>query len=413
MSFLLASAAVAAVLTAPQQVTPHPNPEPARVTYQELPAGRWVEHPVTGVWYGLTEAKDWKAAEEAAQLMGGHLVTVRTMEQLDWLREQFGTERMWIGLSDRGEEAVFRWASGEDCDFRFWSWGCPNNFGLGEHDVYMNHSYFGDWNDAGAPESPDLALRGLVELPHPPGDFDGDGLSDDLERVLGTDRNDFDSDDDGLSDFEEHRGWGSQLWQTDPTAFDTDGDGLPDGLEGGRTHGVESDRVRSVPGTNLAVFRPDQDPTQTTDPTRADTDLDGANDGEEDLNRDGKRDANETDPLDSGDQGLKLRSGTWMQRNHALLEVVGAEPGAQLTIYAARDVHWANLETGGLDTLRLPLLPIAIAQANAAGESHWVVEHTSTLTRQGSVWLQAIEVGADGTRRITQPMLVTEDRAGS
>jgi len=180
--------------------------------------------------------------------------------------------------------------------------------------------------------------------------------------VLGTDRNDFDSDDYGLSDLEEHRGWGTELWKTDPT--------------------------------------------------RADTDLDGASDGEEDLNRDGARDANETDPLDSGDQGLKLRSGTWMQRDHALLEILGAEPGAQLTIYASRSVLWANIETGGLDTLSLPLLPIAISNANAAGESHWVVEHTGTLTSQGSVWLQAIEVGTDGTRRITQPLLVTEGRAG-
>jgi hypothetical protein len=76
-------------------------------------------------------------------------------------------------------------------------------------------------------------------------------------------------------------------------------------------------------------------------------------------------------------------------------------------------VDWANLETGGLDTLRLPLLPIAIDHANAAGEAHWVVEHTSTLTSQGSVWLQAVEVGTDGTRRITQPVLVASERASS
>ena len=413
MSLFLASTAAAAWLAAPQQVTPHPNPEPARVTYQEMPAGKWVEHAQTGVWYGLTEATDWRAAEATAVQMGGHLVTIRSMEQLDWLREQFGTEKLWIGLHDTGEEAVFEWASGEACDFRFWTWGCPDNFGLGENFVYMNHSYFGDWNDAGAPETPDLELRGVVELPHPPGDFDGDGLSDDLERVLGTDRADFDSDDDGISDFDEHRGWGSDNWQTDPTAFDTDGDGLSDGQEGGRTRGVESDRMRDIPGTNLAVFRPDQDAETETDPTRADTDQDGALDGEEDRNHDGVLDPGETDPLDSGDQGLKLRSSPWQHGDEALLEIVGAEPGATITIYASRSMSWGDIESGRLDLLSQPMIPLTRAQVSASGEALWVVRGTHALAQRRPVWLQAVEIGADGIRRVTQPIRVAEEATGS
>ena len=413
MSALLASAAVAAWLAAPQQVTPHPNPEPARTTYQELPAGKWVEHPTTGIWYGLTEATDWRAAEASAQQMGGHLVTIRSMEQLDWLREQFGTEKLWIGLSDSGEEAVFTWASGEACDFRFWSWGCPDNFGLGESYVYMNHSYFGDWNDSGAPESPELELRGIVELPHPPGDYDGDGLSDDLERVLGSDPADFDSDDDGLSDFEEHRGWGAGNWRTDPTAFDTDQDGLSDGQEGGRAQGVEPDRLRDIPGTNLAVFRPDEDPESTTDPTRPDSDLDGALDGEEDLDHDGVRDSDETDPLDSGDQGLKLRSDSWQDRDEALLEIVGAEPGANITIYAARCVRTMQSGTSTLDLIDEPAITLASRRANARGQAQWVVRGTQWISAQGPVWLQAVEVNRDGLRRITLPLLATDSPSGS
>lgn len=413
MSLLLASAVAAAVLPTPQQVTPHPNPEPARVTYQEMPSGRWIEHPQTGIWYGLTEEHGWQEAEEAAVQMGGHLVTIRSMEQLDWLREQFGDERLWIGLHDSGDEAVFRWSSGEENDFRFWSWGCPDNFGLGEHYVYMNHSYFGDWNDAGGPEAPDLTLRGVVELPHPPGDFDGDGLSDDLERVLGTDLGDFDSDDDGVSDFDEHRGWGEKNWKTDPTMWDTDGDGLSDGQEGGRTHGVEADRIRGIPGTNLALFLADQDPSHQTDPTRADTDLDGASDGEEDRNRDGVRDPEETDPLDSGDQGLKLRSQPWSENANTLLEIVGAEPRAQLILFASRAMLPGDLEHGRLDQLQAPWTPLAHTRARANGEAQWVVIGSDVLCAQGDVWVQLVEVGADGSQRTTQPMLVSESRAGS
>ncbi len=60
----------------------------------------------------------------------------------------------------------------------------------------------------------------------PPIDTDGDGLTDELEFELGTDPNDEDTDNDGLSDGEEHHATG-----TDPLDPDTDDDGIADGYE--------------------------------------------------------------------------------------------------------------------------------------------------------------------------------------
>lgn len=57
-------------------------------------------------------------------------------------------------------------------------------------------------------------------------DTDGDGLSDDEEKDLGTDHNKTDSDNDGLFDREEVK-----VYKTDPKDPDTDGDGMVDGQE--------------------------------------------------------------------------------------------------------------------------------------------------------------------------------------
>lgn len=57
-------------------------------------------------------------------------------------------------------------------------------------------------------------------------DEDGDGLSDDREAELGTDRSDPDTDGDGLFDPDE-----VNVYQTNPRNPDTDGDGNNDGVE--------------------------------------------------------------------------------------------------------------------------------------------------------------------------------------
>jgi hypothetical protein len=59
-----------------------------------------------------------------------------------------------------------------------------------------------------------------------PGDSDGDGLEDSIEVQLGTDPNDVDTDDDGLTDGDEY-----YVYQTGTRNPDTDGDGVDDGTE--------------------------------------------------------------------------------------------------------------------------------------------------------------------------------------
>lgn len=106
-----------------------------------------------------------------------------------------------------------------------------------------------------------------------------------------------DSDCDGLSDAYEfatvYPGGGS----TNPANPDSDGDGLSDGLEVGV--------LAAVAGTNCVIIA-DADPSSRTSPVAADTDGDGVLDGAEDVDRNGRVDATESDPrrADSDGDGI-------------------------------------------------------------------------------------------------------------
>lgn len=118
-------------------------------------------------------------------------------------------------------------------------------------------------------------------------DYDNDGLRDSDEAALGSNRNDTDSDDDGIRD-----GVEVSVYGTSPALADSDGDGLFDGTEAGLT--------TPDPGTATAAgfWIPDADPLTTTNPTNPDTDGGGVSDGDEDLNKNGAVDPGETDPND-------------------------------------------------------------------------------------------------------------------
>ena len=103
-------------------------------------------------------------------------------------------------------------------------------------------------------------------------DPDHDGLTNDQEKEFGTDKNNPDTDGDGLSDGEE-----VFKYKTNPTKADTDGDGLTDGQE---VNQYKTDPLKA--DTDGDGLTDGQEVTTTkTDPLKADTDGDGLNDGQE------------------------------------------------------------------------------------------------------------------------------------
>ena len=155
-------------------------------------------------------------------------------------------------------------------------------------------------------------------------DSDGDGLSDRVESVLGTDPNNPDTDGDGLTDKEEIDGKtedGKTFPPTNPRNPDTDGDGVSDGDEvdagtdplnpdtdgDGLKDGEEKDLGTDPnnPDTDDDGLTDGQEKDRGTDPKNPDTDGDGFTDGEEAAAGSDPKDPNSTpDTVDSDGDGV-------------------------------------------------------------------------------------------------------------
>ncbi len=131
-----------------------------------------VVNPANGHTYYLLESASWTASEAAAVALGGHLATVRSQAENDWIYSQFTSAQvprgLWIGLNDAGIEGTYTWTSGEAAAFRNWGAGEPRN--QTGTDDYVHLLWPGDpraaqWNDqfdASAPQG--IPISGVVEV---------------------------------------------------------------------------------------------------------------------------------------------------------------------------------------------------------------------------------------------------------
>lgn len=201
-------------------------------------------------------------------------------------------------------------------------------------------------------------------------DDDHDALSNGLERRVGTDAKNADSDGDGLTDGMEVR-----RFKTDPLTKDTDGDGLSDGDEvkiygtnpldddtdgDGLTDGDEVSKLMSNPlkcdSDGDGLTNGEEATKYGTDSLLADTDADGLTDWEEvkiyktnpkgtDSDEDGLSDGDElkwhrTDPLNADTDGGGVKDGAEVslatnpldRKDDAALERLGLEAGQRVVL---------------------------------------------------------------------------------
>jgi len=96
-------------------------------------------------YYYCSYAKvNWGKAERIAQENGGHLVSINTQEENDFIARRLIERNAYIGLTDREDEGTFLWTTGELSDYRQWKRGQPDNEG---NEDFVEMDAQGYWYD--------------------------------------------------------------------------------------------------------------------------------------------------------------------------------------------------------------------------------------------------------------------------
>ena len=127
-------------------------------TIDVVPPTQW---PGNGHYYALvspTNGISWSDARIASQntaFLGtaGHLATINSEQEWNFILATFPQDLTWIGLTDEVQEGDFRWITGEPFDFTAWltSPQEPNNAAPGPGEDYVHYGFRTGvppgWND--------------------------------------------------------------------------------------------------------------------------------------------------------------------------------------------------------------------------------------------------------------------------
>lgn len=91
----------------------------------------------------VAEQKSWDEAQKACKEIGGHLVTIASKEENDFVNKLANGQSVWIGCTDEENEGEWKWVTGEK--FAFTDWGPQQPGGM----VVENYGgfYKNRWHD--------------------------------------------------------------------------------------------------------------------------------------------------------------------------------------------------------------------------------------------------------------------------
>ena len=116
--------------------------------------------------YKLFDEKlDWKDAETHCQLEGGHLVSIRSTEENQFVTK-FVKMDTWIGANDFNSEGDWEWSDGSTWDYSDWNPGNPNHDHLSmlsvRHCGIIETSYNKKWEDENCNQVINFICRKII-----------------------------------------------------------------------------------------------------------------------------------------------------------------------------------------------------------------------------------------------------------
>ncbi|NBT48967.1 MAG: DUF5011 domain-containing protein, partial [Actinobacteria bacterium] len=145
----------------------------------------------------------WDQAKADAEARGGHLATITSEQENQFLLNLFsgladGSVRPWLGATDAVQEGSWKWVTGETWNYSRWAPGEPDNAAGTQHYLWTGILYHGSsnqlWDDYENEWKYPMYQTGyLLEFGYPTdptkADTDGDGVNDKAETLAGTDPN--------------------------------------------------------------------------------------------------------------------------------------------------------------------------------------------------------------------------------
>ena len=100
------------------------------------------------------ESMAWHEAKQYCETLGGHLATVTSQEEQNFVASLIGLGNKgyyWLGATDENIEGSWGWVTDEPFEYTHWDWGEPNNlsyedFRSAEGYLEINASHY-RWND--------------------------------------------------------------------------------------------------------------------------------------------------------------------------------------------------------------------------------------------------------------------------
>ncbi|XP_065146779.1 uncharacterized protein [Paramisgurnus dabryanus] len=92
----------------------------------------------SSLYFISSEKKNWTESRRYCRERGADLIIINNKEEQDFIKNNCGNDKLWIGLSDSDAEGRWKWVGGSTQSYSFWASAEPN--GRRRENCAVSHS---------------------------------------------------------------------------------------------------------------------------------------------------------------------------------------------------------------------------------------------------------------------------------